>query len=97
MKSTFSVREVLPNATTDKQLVSTGKNKYIPTDINCYDNDVLFNELTDLVNPQFRAWYCKQFYRLGKTKVLELASTAKADGRDPRKLFSTLLKNAKAT
>ena len=80
------------------QLVSTGTNKYIPTgistDTNKYDNDLLFDELSDLVNPSFRAWYCKQFYKLGNQRVLQLASQARADGKNPKKLFSHLLKRA---
>jgi len=69
----------------DKQLISTVTNKK-------YDNDVLFDELADLVNNDFRAWYCGRFYKLGTQRVLELASIARADGREPKKLFSTLLK-----
>lgn len=76
------------------QLVSTGRNKSKPTDTNWYDNDHLFNQLTDLVNPQFRAWYCAKFYVLGKNRVLEIASQARADGKDSRKLFSYLLKKS---
>ena len=77
------------------QLVSTGKySKGIPTDTNCYDNDYLYKELGDLVNPTFKPWYMKQFYRIGKTKVLELASQARADGKNPPKLFSLLLKSS---
>jgi hypothetical protein len=87
--STESINQVLKSS----QLVSTGINKFNTTDTNCYEADHLFNQLTDLVNPQFRAWYCKRFYALGKDRVLILASQARADGRDPRKLFSTLIKN----
>jgi len=77
------------------QLVSTDKREFISTDttgINCYDNDKLFEILSDLVNPQFRAWYCKRFYALGKDEVLKRASIARADGKDKRKYFSVLLK-----
>lgn len=81
------------------QLVSTGINKTKPTDTqlistvtNRYDNDFLFDQLQDLVNPKFKAWYCREFYRLGKDQVLKLASQARIDGRTPSKLFSHLLK-----
>lgn len=76
------------------QLVSTGINKSKPTDssINWYENDHLFNELEDLVNQRFKAWYCRMFYELGKDTVLKLASQARADGKYPPKLFSKLLK-----
>ena len=77
------------------QLVSTGRSKeIIPTDTNWYDNDYLFKDLGDLVNERFKPWYMKEFYRLGKEKVLILASQAKADGKYPAKLFSKLLKNS---
>lgn len=79
------------------QLISTGINKLKPTDISTdtskYDNDRLYSDLHDLVNPEFRAWYCREFYRLGVERVLALASQARVDGKDPSKLFSYLLKN----
>lgn len=80
-----------------------GLNKFIPTDTtdtntNVYtqthDNDILFNQLSDLVNNQFRAWYCRQFYKLGTQRVLQIASVARADGKQPAKLFSKMLKDA---
>lgn len=90
--STSSVGEILPD--TIEQL-TTGVNKYKSTD-NCTveEADELFKLLPNLVNPQFKAWYCKQFYRRSRTKVMELAALAQADGRDPRKLFSFLLKHS---
>jgi hypothetical protein len=79
------------------QLVSTDRNKFlVSTDISTgktYDNDQLFEMLTDLVNPQYRAWYCGLFYKLGKERVLRLASVARADAKtNPRGYFSKLLK-----
>lgn len=82
------------------QLVPTEGNKVTSTDttdISCtkFDNDVLYAMLGDLVNNDFRKWYCKQFYRLGRDRVLLLASTARADAKtDKRRYFSRLLKNA---
>jgi hypothetical protein len=78
------------------QLVSTGKSNYIPTDISTvtnkkYDNDFLFDELKDLVNDNFKAWYMSKFYKLGKDKVLELASIARADGKNRQRYFSYLI------
>jgi len=57
-----------------------------------YDEDVLFLELKDLVSDEFRAWYIKCFYTIGRKKTLELASQAMAEGKDKKKLFSFLLK-----
>lgn len=79
--------------------ITTGKriSKYqlIPIDKSkSFDNDSLFEELSDLTNPQFRGWYCKMFYKLGRAEVLKIASIAKADGKDPKRLFSMLLKKA---
>lgn len=80
------------------QLITTGINKLNPTDTTGsskkYDNDHLFGMFPDLVNPTFKAWYCKVFYKLGKDLVLRLASEARADGKDKRKYFSVLLKKA---
>ncbi len=102
--STSSVKQVITNTIpTSNQLISTGINKtkyqLISTDTSKarkrkFDNDYLFESLSELVNTQFKAWYCKHFYRLGKTKVMEIAALAKADGKEPKKLFSFLLKNA---
>jgi hypothetical protein len=83
---------MLGRAIKREQLVSTGIKRLKPTDTNWYDNDYLYSQLSDLVNPQYKAWYCKQFYRIGKAKVLELASVARNDGKQPAKLFSILLK-----
>jgi hypothetical protein len=98
----------LKNQLEDYQLVSTdiptGINKYIPTDISTgknstdkksvkYENDHLYEQLQDLVNPQFKAWYCNRFYSLGREQVLRLASQARADGKNPPKLFSYLLRS----
>lgn len=80
-----------------RQLIPTGMNKLKPTDTNWYDNDRLYEQLSDLVNPQFRAWYCRKFYLIGTQRVLELASQARVDAKvDKRRLFSYLLKKADA-
>jgi len=90
MNPTSSVSEVLNNTT-----VTTG-NKLNPTVTVVGTKyklaDELFDNLSDLVNPEFRAWYCQRFHALGRDKVLVLASQARNDGLNPRKLFSYLLK-----
>lgn len=84
---------------------TTGTKRYKPTDttgINWgkkkqFEADILFEDLQDLTNPQFRAWYCKMFFKLGRERVLILASQARADAKkDSRKLFSYLLKKTAA-
>lgn len=73
---------------TDKQLISTDSGSHKK-----FEADHLVEALPDLVNQQFRAWYCQRFYALGKDEVLRLASIARADGKNPAKLFSYMLKN----
>jgi hypothetical protein len=84
-----------------RQLIPTGINSVNSTDTTVkdrgakkFDADHLFDMLPDLVNPTFKAWYCKMFYALGKDRVLQLASLARQDGKDNRKYFSHLLKKA---
>lgn len=57
------------------------------------DVTMLFDDLKaqGIVNEQFKAWYCSVFFKLGRDRVLVLASQARADGTDPQKLFSHLL------
>ena len=89
--------QTLNNRGQRHQLVSTdSKNSLVSTDISTgrgYENDQLFEQLSDLVNPTYRAWYCGLFYKLGKERVLRLASVARADAKtNPRGYFSKLLK-----
>lgn len=81
------------NLTITKKQLSTEDNEVIST-VNCSVVDNLIVELNELITPAFKAWYCKQFYRLGRERVLRLAAIAKADGFDQRKYFSKLLKEA---
>jgi len=76
-------------------LGTTGKNKL--TKPSSYKTtDLLIIELADLLNPSYHKWYCLVFFKLGKERVLDLASQARVDGRLPAKLFSHLLKLALA-
>lgn len=55
--------------------------------------DLLYEDLSDLVNSQFKLWYCKSFNKIGREKILRLASEARADAnQDKRKLFSHLIR-----
>lgn len=93
--TTSSVAEVLNNTTTVQLAAGVNNLNQLATD-NCTFKEAneLLKILSDLVNTQFKRWYCKQFYRLGRTRVMEIAALAHADGKDPQKLFSFLLKNA---
>lgn len=82
-------------STKEKTTVTTGLNynTTVTTVGNKYKlTESLYTELNDLVNQRFKAWYCREFHRLGKDKVLCLASIARQDGLDKAKLFSSLLK-----
>jgi hypothetical protein len=89
------LKYIISNTT---EQLTTGLNKLKPivTTDNCnaQEADQIFNMLPELVNPQYKAWYCREFYRLPRTKIMELASLAKSDGSDPQRLFSFLLKRA---
>lgn len=54
------------------------------------DITILYDDLNSqgLVNSKYKAWYCSQFFKLGREKVLRIASESKADGKDPQKLFN---------
>lgn len=57
--------------------------------------NVLYEDLSDLVNEKYRGWYCKTFFELGRERVQRMASEARADAtQDKRKLFSHMLKEA---
>lgn len=57
-----------------------------------YWNDKLFEIIPDLVNKQFRSWYCSVFHKIGKKRALILISIARVEGKDPVRYFSYLLK-----
>lgn len=78
---------------------TTGVNKFTTTDTTVkrrgekyFEADALFEQFADLVNDRFRSWYCHKFYQLGGRRVVELASLARADGKNSQKYFSYLLK-----
>ena len=100
MNTTSSVSEILTNTMGN---TTTGLNKYNNIKHSCLitpdyessqylDVTYLLDYLADLTNPKFRKWYCKVFHKLGRARVMELASLAKQEGREPKKLFSLLLK-----
>lgn len=57
-----------------------------------YWNDSLYADIPDLVNDQFRSWYCDMFYKIGKDRVLTLIRVARTEGKNPARYFSHLLK-----
>ena len=61
-------------------------------DNKAYDNDLLLDDLTDLYDSSWRAYYAGAFYKLGRTTIERLASVARADGKHPSRLFGYLVK-----
>lgn len=63
-----------------------------------YDNDHLYTapELEEVINRDlnYKGWYMRMFWRLGKDEVLKLAAIARADGRDKKRYFSKLLRES---
>lgn len=81
----------IANLINKKQLSAERFNK--PTAVNCttVQVDNLINNLLDLINPEFKSWYAKAIYKLGRQRVAELAIVARR-GANPPKYFSWLLK-----
>jgi hypothetical protein len=83
------VSSVENSKTTEGTIGTTGKEK---TEGKSYaETNLLYNDLKYLANDKFRSWYCKVFFKIGRQRVLILASQAKVDGNDPIKLFAHLL------
>lgn len=96
--STSSVQEIIQTLSTDTDnnrkkinINSTGIN--LSTDSGYWNDYYVDNLFSDLINPKFREWYCREFYRLGKAKVEALAALARK-GNHPQRYFSKLIKNA---
>ena len=77
------LNQLEPIGTADK--VKLSKNEVLGCDIGLSDYQ-------DLMHPDFYKWYCKAWYRIGRERFHQLASQARADGKDPAKLFSSLVK-----
>lgn len=54
--------------------------------------DIGLSQFADLMHPDFYAWYCKAWYKIGRERFAVLASQARADGVDRPRLFSSLIK-----
>lgn len=78
------------------KVLPTDINRIKPTDTNWYENDFLYSELNDLMNPSFHKWYMKAFYKLGRETVMRIAAEARQEGRNPQKLFSYKIREALA-
>lgn len=54
--------------------------------------DLVLQDHQEVLNPQFTAWYAKTIRIIGVELFVILAKTAKADGNDPARLMSHLIK-----
>lgn len=54
--------------------------------------DIGLSEYKDVMHPDFYKWYCKAWYVIGRERFHQLAAQARADGKDPARLFSSLIK-----
>ena len=81
--------------------ITTGLNKFnttgqLPTEQLSKEEknvcDIALGNYADLMHPKFYAWYCKAWYKIGEQRFHELYRIAKADGKQPAKLFSMLIK-----
>ena len=73
-----------------------GFNKLKPAgnwQLDSFKADAVIEQYHFLINPKFKKWYYKQLYRVGVSKFIELAGRA-AEGKQPSRLFSKLLKDA---
>ena len=59
--------------------------------------DIALSQYADVMHPDFYAWYCKAFYKIGRDRFHILASQARSDGKVPAKLFSSLIKKELAS
>ena len=60
--------------------------------LSCNEVDKLLADCSDLINPTFREWYCKAFYRLGIQQTHQFAKQARG-GKSPAKYFSFLIRH----
>lgn len=99
--------ETLRDTINQRPIVSTGINKVntIVTTVPIVETkkikltksevlgcDLALSDYADLMSPEFYAWYCKIFYQIGRERFHILASTARVEGKDKRRYFSSLLK-----
>jgi hypothetical protein len=85
---TTGINEVNPTVTT----VTTVEERKLSKEqvLGC---DMALTMYNDLISDKYREWYCKMFYEIGRERFATLAAQARADGKNPARLFSFLLKN----
>lgn len=56
--------------------------------------DILLMDCENLIEPEYQKWFARKFYDLDESTVRQLASEAKADGKNPKRLFCYLINKA---
>src|SRR5690554_311911 len=56
------------------------------------EEDEIVGSYADIIDPNYRVWFIKQLRRVGKTRFIECAEKARKYGKEPQKLFVSLLK-----
>lgn len=54
--------------------------------------DLLLADYTDLIDPAYQKWFAKRFYTIPFDQIHAAASEARHDGKDPKRMFSFLIK-----
>ena len=69
----------------EKQLKSKTKTEIIDFLLNSFEKN-------NLVNPKYRAWFAKRFYKLDVTKILKLSEQALVKGDNKTAYFCHMIK-----
>lgn len=57
------------------------------------DKDIVLDYYSQLIDEEYRGWFSNKLDEIGKRKFTDLADRAIKYGRDPKKMFSHLLKS----
>jgi len=93
--TTSSVTEILTNTKQDKLPIANSQlDKSFNPIANSQLVDRLLSDYSDLIEPTHVKWFAKRFYTLSFDAIHRAAGEAKADGKDPKRLFAFLIKKA---
>ncbi len=58
--------------------------------------DAMLEDYAHLIDASYAKWFARRFQYMSADEVAKCASEAKADGKDPKRLFSFLIKKRSA-
>lgn len=87
--TTSSVKEVLNN--TNSPIASSQLDKTSNPIGNSLLIDKLLRDYSELIDPNYTKWFAKRFYTIPFDLIHRCASEARADGKDPKRLFAHLI------